>query len=153
MFSNWPWKKWRLHRPIPFRKELDEHFNDLIRMDVTHSRECLKDVGFPHVDISESRRKITIIAEMPCIAGKHKEICVTLKGRTLNIRGGKKQRNEINGENHQTVKGSYVYFDRKIKLPAEVDLNQLKAFHGKGLLTIKLKKTHVSDGKKIEIKA
>ena len=68
----------------------------------------------------------------------------------LSIKGEKKQEKE---ENVYRIERSYGYFNRRIELPAEVDPERVEAAYKKGVLTIKLKKTQVSDTKKIEIKS
>lgn len=152
MFAMMPWKKRSPKQLTRFRGELDDLFSRFFETDFPLTREFFEDTGWhPLVDVSESGRNITVKAEIPGVDAK--DIEVTLDGRMLNIKGEKKQEAEESKENVHRIETSYGYFNRRIELPAEVDPDRVEAAYKKGVLTIKLRKTEVSDAKKIEIKS
>ena len=152
MFDMIPWKKGSPRQVVRFRTELDNLFNRFFKMDLPFERELFEDTGwYPAVDVSESGRDITVKAEIP--GSEAKDIDVSLEGRTLTLKGEKKQEKEEKKENIHRIERSYGYFNRRIELPAEVDPDKVEAAYKKGILTIKLKKTKEADTRTIEIKS
>jgi HSP20 family protein len=75
-----------------------------------------------------------------------------MDGRTLIIKGEKKQEKEDQDENYHRRERSYGYFRRTTQLPADVDASKVEASYKKGVLKVVLKKTRESEAKKIEIR-
>jgi len=151
MFDMMPWKK-RSPKQLTRLRDEPGDLSRFFETDFPLAREFFRDTGWhPLVDVSESGQDITVKAEIPGVDSK--EIEVTLEGRMLSIKGEKKQETEEKEENVYRIERSYGYFNRRLELPAEVDPERVEAAYKKGVLTIKLKKTQVSDTKKIEIKS
>ena len=150
MFDLMPWKKRSPKQVARFRSELDDLFNRFFEVDFPSSGEFFKEFEWaPSVDVSESGNKITVKAEIPGVDAK--DIGVTLEGKTLNIKGEKKQEREEKEENYHRTERSYGYFNRRVELPNEVDPDKVEAAYKKGILTVKLRKTKETDTRKIEI--
>lgn len=146
-----PWRKREIKDLVGFKSELDNLFNRFFDLDFPISRELFKEVQWvPRVDVSEGKKEITVKAEIPgCDA---KDIHVSLDGRTLTIKGEKKQEKEEKEENFNRIERSYGSFTRRMKLPAEVDQENIDASYKKGVLKLVFKKTKAKEGKIIEIK-
>lgn len=106
---------------------------------------------YPKVDVSEGKKNVTVKAELPGVTSK--EIDVSLDGRTLTIKGEKKDEKETKENNYHHVERSYGYFNRSIELPADVDPDSVDASYKKGVLKIELKKTKASESKTIKVKS
>lgn len=151
MLDLMPWKKRDPRDITRFRGELDNLFNRFYDLELPAAREFFRDDAFlPSLDVGEGKKEITVKAEIPGVEAK--DIDVSLDGRTLTIKGEKKQEKEEKEENYHCIERSYGYFNRSIELPAEVDPSDIDASYKKGVLTVTLKKSKVSEGKKIEIK-
>jgi len=148
MFDLMPWRKREGKDLVGFKSELDRLFNRFFDIDFPITREFFKEGQWlPRVDVSEGKTEITVQAEIPgCDA---KDIDVSLDGRTLTIKGEKKQNKE---ENFHRVERSYGSFTRRMNLPSEVDQENIDASYKKGVLKLVFKKTKATEGKKIEIK-
>jgi HSP20 family protein len=93
MFDLMPWRKREGKDLVGFKSELDNLFNRFFDLDFPISREFFKEGQWlPRMDVSEGKKEITVQAEIPgCDA---KDIDVNLDGRTLTIKGEKKQNKE-----------------------------------------------------------
>ena len=145
MIEMTPWKSWAKNRRVSLRSELDEKLNRIVRVHIPRSRKCFKASSFPLVNINESKRNITVKFKISCLEVIEDDFDVTLKARTLNIRGGNMQAGAGGLEDYRQKKRPFLYYNRKIELPAEVDLNEVKAALRKGMLVIKIKKVPDSD--------
>ena len=151
MFDLMPWRKREGKDLVGFKSELDRLFNRFFDIDFPITQEFVKEGQWlPRVDVSEGKTEITVQAEIPgCDA---KDIDVSLDGRTLTIKGEKKQNKEEKEENFHRVERSYGSFTRRMNLPSEVDQENIDASYKKGVLKLVFKKTKATEGKKIEIK-
>lgn len=136
---------------LGFKSELDNLFNRFFDLDFPTSRGFFKEGQWlPCVDVSEGKKEVTVKADIPgCDA---KDIYVSLDGRTLTIKGEKKQEREVKEENFHRAERSYGSFTRTMKLPAEVDQENINASYKKGVLKLIFKKIKETEGKIIEIK-
>jgi HSP20 family protein len=107
----------------------------------------------PTVDVKESEKDFTVAAELPGMDDK--DIEVSLGRDSLTIRGEKKEEKEDKGKNYYRIERSYGSFSRTIPLPAEVDVEKVKAEFKKGVLTVTAPKTAkaIKETKKIAVKA
>ena len=103
----------------------------------------------PSLDISESRKDITVKAEIPGIEAK--DFDISIGGRLLTIKGEKKQEQKQKEEAYYRVERSYGYFNRTIQLPAEVNPDKVDATYKRGVLKIKLRKAKENEPKRIKI--
>jgi HSP20 family protein len=96
----------------------------------------------PRVDVSETDKEITVVAELPGV--DEKDIEVTLVGNQLTIKGQKKneaeEKTEKEGRIYHRVERSYGAFQRTMTLPYDLDPDQVSADFRDGLLTVRLPK-------------
>ena len=151
MFELLPWKKRGGKEISRFGSELDsmaDHFEDHGSM--IPGSFLQEKALFPVLDISESKKEIMVKAEIPGVEAD--DLDVSLDGRTLIIKGEKKQEKEDIDENYHRMERSYGYFSRSAQLPADVDPSKVEASYKKGVLKVVLKKTRESEAKKIEVR-
>jgi HSP20 family protein len=150
MFDILPWKRNKNNRGTELRRDIDSMHDRLFARDFLPSSFLFsKERWDPTLDISESRKVITVRAEIPGIQAN--DLDLSVDGRYLTIKGQKKQEQEQKEETYYRVERSYGYFNRTIELPAEVDPNKVKASYKRGILKIKLRKAKESEVKRIEI--
>ena len=92
----------------------------------------------PRVDFSESDAEYVIAAELPGV--EEKDIQISLEEGVLTIRAERsaEESKEEKGVRHfETYRGKY---ERKLRLPAEVDGDAVKAVYRSGILTVTLPK-------------
>jgi HSP20 family protein len=105
----------------------------------------------PSVDISETGKELIVKAEVPGLDPK--DVDVSLEGNILTLRGERRKEEEETGENFHRIEQRHGSFFRSIRLPAEVDVNKVKAQYKNGILKINLPKIKEAAVKKIEIKS
>ena len=92
----------------------------------------------PRVDFSESDTEFVIAAELPGV--EEKEIQISLEEGVLTIRAERsaEESKDAQGVRHfETYRGKY---ERKLRLPSEVDADAVKAAYKSGILTVTLPK-------------
>jgi len=117
-------------------------------------RRFFSDVGvapavMPAADIYESGGEYVVELEVPGYDEKDLEIEVI--DHTLMIKGERKEEKEKKEKDlrlHERLESS---FERSFELPSEVEMPQLKAEYGKGVLTLHLPKAVEAKPRKIEI--
>jgi HSP20 family protein len=132
------------------RKEMDKVWNRFF--EDSPSRSLLR-VGRgwePMSDISETKDKLIVKAELPGMEAK--DIDISLTDDILVIKGEKKQESEEKDENHFCVERYYGSFQRMIRLPVAVKSDKIEAKFKKGILTITMPKISPSKRKEIKIK-
>ena len=150
MFDILPWKRNKDSQSKELRRDIESMYDRFFEPDFMPSTYLFgKGKWGPKLDISEGRKNITVKAEIPGIEAK--DLDISIDGRLLNIRGEKKQEQTEKEETYYRVERSYGYFNRKIELPTEVDPDKVDASYKKGILKIKLRKTQLSETKKIKV--
>ena len=91
----------------------------------------------PRIDFSETDAEIRVAAELPGL--EEKAIQVSLEDGVLTIRGERsteQAKEDAKGVRHfETFRGKY---ERKLRLPSEVDADAVKAAYRNGILTVTL---------------
>ena len=107
----------------------------------------------PNINVKESEKDISVTAELPGMDDK--DIDISLTRESLTIKGEKKEDREEKGKNYYRMERSFGSFSRSIPLPAEIDVDKVKAEFKKGVLTVRLPKTPkaIKETKKISVKA
>ena len=105
----------------------------------------------PSVDVSETDKEITLLAELPGVDPKDLDITVTAD--RITISGEKKETLEKTEKNVHQKEIRSGKFCRTIPLPAGIDTQQINAEHKNGVLTVRLKKSQMAAGRKVEVKA
>lgn len=103
----------------------------------------------PRVDVSESKKEITVYAELPDINKDDIELAIQ-EGRYLLIKGEKQLTGQEEKEDFYLVERAFGSFERTIELPAEVDESDVEAAYRRGVLKIKMKKLS-GDAKRVPI--
>ena len=104
----------------------------------------------PSVDVSETPKEVIVKAEIPGLDPK--DMDVSVHDNVLTLAGERKEEREKEGENIHQVERSYGAFSRSIRLPAEVDPEQVTATYKNGVLQINLPKAKQEPVKRIEVK-
>lgn len=106
--------------------------------------------GFPRVELSESAQEVKIEVELPGL--DQKDVEVWLQDGVLTVRGEKKS--ETEDRERRLSERYYGRFERRIKLPVEVQENKVDATFAKGILTVRLPKSQqaVEKAKRIAIR-
>jgi HSP20 family protein len=112
--------------------------------------EALTTTSFaPPVDIYEDEHNITLKLEVPGI--DEKDIDVRIDNNTLTVHGERKIEKEEKEENFRRVERQYGSFTRSFTLPTSVDVSQVSADYGQGVLNIKLAKKAEAKPKQIKV--
>jgi len=106
----------------------------------------------PTVDISETKDKLLIKAELPGLEAK--DVNVSISGDLLTIKGEKKseEEEEEEDEHYHCIERCYGSFQRSFRLPVNVQSDKVEATFDKGVLKIALHKVEEAKKKEIEIK-
>jgi len=92
----------------------------------------------PSIDINETHKEITIMAELPGM--EPEEIEISLDRNGLSLKGEKRADKEEKGKQYYRVERSFGSFQRVIPLPCEVDEDKIDATYKRGVLKIVLPK-------------
>ena len=150
MFGILPWKKRKDNFSTEYRRELDNLYDRFFEPNFLPSSYLFGEGKWdPTIDISESKKDITVKAEIPGIEAK--DFDISIDGRLLTIRGEKKRERKKEEETYYRVERSYGYFNRTIQLPADVNPEKVDATNKRGILKIKLRKSKENESKRIKI--
>ncbi|RMG18227.1 MAG: Hsp20/alpha crystallin family protein [Planctomycetota bacterium] len=105
----------------------------------------------PRVDVAETGEAYVIRAELPGL--KPEEVEVTLKDKTLTIKGEKTSEQKREGETWHVVERSHGSFQRTFTFPENVDPQSVSAKSEHGLLTVEVRKVPESRPHRIAVKA
>lgn len=103
----------------------------------------------PAVDVHETEKSVTVTAELPGL--DKNDIQVSVENNILTLKGEKKREESKTEGSHTWTERVYGSFERKLKLPAEVNSEDIKASYVQGVLNITIGKQEKSSAKKIEI--
>jgi len=110
---------------------------------------------WPRINVSETDKDMRITAELPGV--DQKDIEVTLTGSELSIKGQKKaesdEKSEKEGRSYRRIERSFGSFQRRMRLPFEVDSSKVEAAFKDGVLSLTLPKPAEAQKatKKIEV--
>ncbi len=130
------------------RSEMDRLWNKFLGE--THFARKFKEEWSPSVDISQTKDKLVIKAELPGLDAK--DVNVSISGDLLIIKGEKKKEEEEKDEHHHYMERYYGSFQRSFQLPVNVKTDKIEATFDKGVLKVTLPKTEEAKKKEIEIK-
>ncbi len=105
---------------------------------------------WPVVDIVDKEDTIIVKAEMPGLTAG--DINVSIHGNMLTLSGEKKEEKEKKEKGYYHMESSYGSFQRNIYLPAEVQLDKIKAVCKDGILTLTMPKTEETKAIKVKVK-
>ena len=93
----------------------------------------------PHMDVTETEREIRLQAELPGVA--ENDIEVSLNDDVLTIRAEKRQERREERQGVHINERAYGTFQRAIRLPFQVNPDQVQATFENGVLSVTLPKT------------
>ncbi len=105
--------------------------------------------GLPSVDVSETRKEVTVRAEIPGMDREH--IQLTWNNGILRISGEKCDKTGKNEKGRYHRECRYGTFSRDVALGKSVDYANAKAKYKNGVLTVRIPKSEAA-GKAIEVK-
>jgi len=131
-----------------FRKEMDSLWNRFLG-EAPLARRFAEEWS-PTVDISETKDKLLIKAELPGLEAK--DVNVSISGDLLIIKGEKEKEEEEEDEHYHCIERCYGSFQRSFRLPVNVQADKVGAAFDKGVLKITLPKVEKAKKKEIAIK-
>lgn len=132
------------------RKDVNNMLDDIltkVRSEI-HSEVKDDDHWSPATDIYETGTHLVMVMDLPGVA--QEEIDLTLKEEYVII-SGKKKTKEDETKNYHRVERASGDFERRFKLPVEIDSENINATFQNGVLTVTFNKTEQKSSKKIEI--
>ncbi|MCK6457275.1 MAG: Hsp20/alpha crystallin family protein [Phycisphaerae bacterium] len=112
-------------------------------------RNGVSDRWAPAIDLTETPEEITVRAEIPGVQAKDLDVSIT--DDVLTITGEKRETHERKSAGFVHSETRYGSFQRRIRLPAEVDADNVSAEVVDGVLTMRLKKAPGSRPKRIAV--
>ena len=103
----------------------------------------------PAIDVFEEGDTVVVTAELPGM--KKEDISVELSDGILKITGEKKHEEKVEKKNYYRSERSSGYFERRISLPVEAQVDKVKASFKDGLLEIKVPKSEQAKKKERKI--
>jgi HSP20 family protein len=105
----------------------------------------------PSVDLSETDKGYQVSAELPGMDEKDIEISIT--GDMLTIKGEKREEREEDKKDYHLKERRYGKFHRSLRLPQDVNANNISAAFDKGVLSVQLPRrgSAKKKGRKISI--
>jgi HSP20 family protein len=97
----------------------------------------------PHMDVSETDKELHIQAELPGVS--ENDIEVSLHEDVLTIRAEKKQERKEEREGMHFSERTFGTFQRSLRLPFQVNPDQVQARFENGVLSVTLPKTQLQE--------
>ena len=104
----------------------------------------------PSVDISESEKEFTLLADIPGV--NPDDIDISMEKGVLTIKGERSSENVEESENYRRVERQSGQFYRRFTLPDSADADKIEAKSEHGVLRITIPKQEVSVSRRIEVK-
>ncbi len=105
----------------------------------------------PEMDISETTREVVVKMDLPGVEPEDLEI--SLSGDVLTITGRRSEEVEDRDANVFLCERHYGAFQRVVQLPCPVEPEKVDARFRRGVLTVRLKKAHVKEPRRIRVLA
>lgn len=103
----------------------------------------------PAMDVYDSKDNIIVKVDVPGM--KKEDIDVSVHGKTLVIKGEKKQEREVKEKDYIRTERFYGSFNRAATLPAAVDANKVQAAYKNGVLELVLPKKEEAKPKQLKV--
>jgi HSP20 family protein len=132
------------------RKEMESVFNRFFGP-MTETDSDSRQAWSPRVDVSESDKAVTVVADVPGVDPKDVEI--TLAEGVLTIKGEKIEEHEEKDKNFHKTERFVGSFYRQVVLPFGTDEHKVTATSSHGTITITIPKKPSAQPKKVTIKA
>ena len=143
-----PWRR-KQHLTHSFKNEIDNLFNNFFNNSLTFSDDSYS--MSPRMDISESKDKFEVSAELPGI--KEKDIDIKIENGYLTISAKNESTQKQEDKNYICIERSYSSFQRSMNLPNNITADNISASFKDGILHLDIPKTDAieSNVKKIKI--
>ena len=105
----------------------------------------------PDIDVYETDNEVVVLVELA--GAREDEIEVMVHNDTLIVRGERKDIKQGIKRTYSQMEILWGPFERDITLPANVNVDKIKAFYDRGFLEIALPKSGVDKPRHIDIKA
>lgn len=105
----------------------------------------------PEMDISETSREVVVKMDLPGV--EPADIEISLSGDVLTIAGRRSEEVEEEDAHLYHCERHYGAFQRQVQLPCPVEPDKVDARYKNGVLTVRLKKAHVREPRKVRVKA
>lgn len=129
-----------------FRSELDSVFDNYLRLEPVSLFESR---WLPALDVTEGENLIQIIAEIPGINSA--DLQVTVENNVLTISGEKKEEHKEEKNRVVVTERSFGSFSRSVKLPDNVNAEEIKGKFDNGVLTIEIPINKKNENNKVKI--
>ena len=138
---------WRAERTaaMPFPTDMNQLLADFWN---GNRLSALEKAFVPNVEISESKAKITVSAELPGMSEDDIEVTLSPDNQHLTLKGEKKSEEEKSEDGFYHCERSYGFFRRTLPLPAEAKPDDIKAKFKNGVLKVTLQKADEASGSK-----
>jgi HSP20 family protein len=104
----------------------------------------------PRMDIREVDNKYVLAIDLPGI--KLNDVHIELDGDNLVVHGSRQWTSESEGERYHRVERTFGEFRRSVRLPRDVQRDQITADYTDGVLHVELPKSQPTSARKIEIR-
>ncbi len=105
----------------------------------------------PSFDFFEKEGKYHLVASLPGV--KKEDINIEIHDNVLTVSGKKESEREEKDANYYLKESSYGSFSRSVRLPGEVDEEDVDASYKDGVLKVVMKAKEGAGRRKIEIKS
>ena len=106
--------------------------------------------SMPRTDIIENDKDFELVMELPGM--DKKDVHLKVDDHVLIVSGGVEMEEEQENKRYRRIERSIGTFERRFRLPLEVEIDQIEAGFDKGLLTIRIPKSEKVAGREIAIK-
>ena len=145
----------RLDRPFAaIQREMDRVFNGFFEASEPAYSRFSGDrfsAFVPDLNVSESEKSVEISAELPGM--NETDIEVSVDKNLLTIKGEKKAGREDQNRSYYHRERRFGSFQRSIRLPDEVEMENIQAAFRDGVLVITLPKSEKEQARVIEVKS
>lgn len=135
------------HPFMSLHREMNRLFDDVFRgfgiPMRAHSGEAAS-MLHPDVDVSENENEFKICADLPGVS--EQDVDVTLNDDVLTIRAERKQEHTEDKESYHVVERSHGMFQRSLRLPSNIEPDQVDARFENGVLTVRIPKGQEAQG-------
>ena len=128
-------------------RQVNELFDDFFGQEQGNGSDGRFGLAAPAVDLHEDDERLEITAELPGV--REEDVDLTVEEGILTLRGQKKSSREDRENGYSERR--YGSFERRIALPANVDVEKCSADFENGVLTVTLPKTEQSRARRIPL--
>ena len=140
--------RWR-----PFHGLMKDFYNDISPFFDKERLLLNREVDFmPKMDINETDKEVAVTVDVPGM--EKKDLDISVEEGVLSIKGERKNETKKEENGNTYYERQHGKFERRVRLPENVDSDKIKADYKDGVLTLKAPKTEIEkpERKKIDIK-